>query len=392
MNIKKDFPIFKNNEKLIFLDSASTSQRHNPVIYAIEDFYKNYNANIHRGLYKLSVEASELYEEARKKIANFIRSEYEEIIFTHGATESLNIIANCLSENLNEGDSILLSEMEHHANLVPWQVIAKKKRLNLRFIPVDNEGNLIIDEKLFDNVNIVSVAHVSNALGTLNDIIRIEKLAHKNNALFVLDAAQSIGHLEIDVKKINCDFLAFSGHKMFGPTGIGVLYGKKELLENLEPFLYGGDMIKDVSLNDSEWNDLPWKFEAGTPNISGAIGLGKAVDYLNKTGIDNIKKHEEELTNYLIERLFELRDIKIYNPKERTGIVSFNVNKIHPHDIAELLGKEGICVRAGHHCCMPLMKKLGINGTVRISLSVYNDEKEIDKLIETLKEIIKRFD
>jgi len=392
MNIKKDFPIFKNNEKLIFLDSASTSQRPNPVIYAIEDFYKNYNANIHRGLYKLSVEASELYEEARKKIANFIRSEYEEIIFTHGATESLNIIANCLSENLNEGDSILLSEMEHHANLVPWQVIAKKKRLNLRFIPVDNEGNLIIDEKLFDNVNIVSVAHVSNALGTLNDIIRIEKLAHKNNALFVLDAAQSIGHLEIDVKKINCDFLAFSGHKMFGPTGIGVLYGKKELLENLEPFLYGGDMIKDVSLNDSEWNDLPWKFEAGTPNISGAIGLGKAVDYLNKTGIDNIKKHEEELTNYLIERLFELRDIKIYNPKERTGIVSFNVNKIHPHDIAELLGKEGICVRAGHHCCMPLMKKLGINGTVRISLSVYNDEKEIDKLIETLKEIIKRFD
>src|SRR3989344_546393 len=368
MNIKKDFPIFKNNEKLIFLDSASTSQRPNPVIYAIEDFYKNYNANIHRGLYKLSVEASELYEEARKKIANF------------------------LSENLNEGDSILLSEMEHHANLVPWQVIAKKKRLNLRFIPVDNEGNLIIDEKLFDNVNIVSVAHVSNALGTLNDIIRIEKLAHKNNALFVLDAAQSIGHLEIDVKKINCDFLAFSGHKMFGPTGIGVLYGKKELLENLEPFLYGGDMIKDVSLNDSEWNDLPWKFEAGTPNISGAIGLGKAVDYLNKTGIDNIKKHEEELTNYLIERLFELRDIKIYNPKERTGIVSFNVNKIHPHDIAELLGKEGICVRAGHHCCMPLMKKLGINGTVRISLSVYNDEKEIDKLIETLKEIIKRFD
>jgi len=392
MNIKKDFPIFKNNEKLIFLDSASTSQRPNPVIYAIEDFYKNYNANIHRGLYKLSVEASELYEEARKKIANFIRSEYEEIIFTHGATESLNIIANCLSENLNEGDSILLSEMEHHANLVPWQVIAKKKRLNLRFIPVDNEGNLIIDEKLFDNVNIVSVAHVSNALGTLNDIIRIEKLAHKNNALFVLDAAQSIGHLEVDVKKINCDFLAFSGHKMFGPTGIGVLYGKKELLENLEPFLYGGDMIKDVSLNDSEWNDLPWKFEAGTPNISGAIGLGKAVDYLNKTGIDNIKKHEEELTNYLIERLFELRDIKIYNPKERTGIVSFNVNKIHPHDIAELLGKEGICVRAGHHCCMPLMKKLGINGTVRISLSVYNDEKEIDKLIETLKEIIKRFD
>ena len=392
MNIKKDFPIFKNNEKLIFLDSASTSQRPNPVIYAIEDFYKNYNANIHRGLYKLSVEASELYEEARKKIANFIRSEYEEIIFTHGATESLNIIANCLSENLNEGDSILLSEMEHHANLVPWQVIAKKKRLNLRFIPVDNEGNLIIDEKLFDNVNIVSVAHVSNALGTLNDIIRIEKLAHKNNALFVLDAAQSIGHLEIDVKKINCDFLAFSGHKMFGPTGIGVLYGKKELLENLEPFLYGGDMIKDVSLNDSEWNDLPWKFEAGTPNISGAIGLGKAVDYLNKTGIDNIKKHEEELTNYLIERLFELRDIKIYNPKERTGIVSFNVNKVNPHDIAELLGKEGICVRAGHHCCMPLMKKLGINGTVRISLSVYNDEKEIDKLIETLKEIIKRFD
>ena len=390
MNIKKDFPIF--DRKTIYLDSASTSQKPIDVIETMSDFYERNNANVHRGLYDLSQESTELYEEARKKTARFINSEYEELIFTHGATESLNMIANCLAENLNEDDSILLSEMEHHANLVPWQIIAKKKKLKLKFIPVDESGNLIIDEKLFDNVRIVSVTHVSNALGTLNNIKKIEKLSHKNNALFILDAAQSIGHINIDVKEINCDFMVFSGHKIFGPTGIGVLYGKKELLESLEPFMYGGDMIKEVSLENSNWNEIPWKFEAGTPNISGAIGLGKAIDYINKIGIDNIKKHEEELTAYLIEKLSELENIKIYNPKERTGIVSFNLKNIHPHDVAELLGKKGICARAGHHCCMPLMKKLGINGTVRVSLSVYNDMNDIDMLIKILKEIKNKFD
>ena len=390
MNIKKDFPIFER--KIIYLDSASTSQKPIDVIEAISDFYERNNANVHRGLYNLSQESTELYENARKKIADFINSEYEEVIFTHGATESINIIANCLAENLNEGDAVLLSEMEHHANLVPWQIIAKKKKLKLRFIPVDDEGNLIIDEKLFNNVKIVSITHVSNALGTLNNIKIIEELTHRNNAIFILDAAQSVGHLDINVKKINCDFMAFSGHKMFGPTGIGVLYGKKELLDNLEPFMYGGDMIKEVSLEDSNWNDIPWKFEAGTPNISGAIGLGKAIDYINKIGIDNIKKHDEELTKYLIEKLSELESIKVYNPKKIIGIVSFNLGNIHPHDVAEMLGKEEICVRAGHHCCMPLMKKLGINGTVRVSFSIYNDKNDIDSLIEGLNGIKNKFD
>ncbi|MEK9184938.1 MAG: cysteine desulfurase, partial [Patescibacteria group bacterium] len=294
--------------------------------------------------------------------------------------------------SLKKGDVILLTELEHHANLVPWQVMSKKKGLKLRFIPVDNEGNLIIDEKLFNNAKIVSVSHVSNALGTLNDIKKIEKLTHKNNAYLILDAAQSIAHIKIDVKELNCDFIAFSGHKVFGPMGIGVLYGKNEFLESIEPFLYGGDMISEVSFQDSTWNDVPFKFEAGTQNIAGAVGLGKAIDYVNRVGINNIETYENELTNYLIKKLSGLEKIRIYKPKNISSIVSFNIKNIHAHDIAQLLNEHGICLRAGHHCCMPLMNKLGISGTVRVSLSIYNDENDVDILIEILKTIIKKFD
>src|SRR3989344_519176 len=292
MNIKKDFPIFKNKE-LVYLDSASTTQKPIEVINAIKEFYEKSNSNIHRGLYKLSEEATQLYESTREKVAKFINSNPEEIIFTRGTTESLNFVANCLGDLMKEGDIILLTEMEHHANLVPWQIIAKKNKLRLKFIPVDKNGNLIIDEKLFKDVKVVSVTHISNALGTINDIKKIEELTHKNNAYFVLDAAQSVGHFKLDVKKINCDFLAFSGHKMLGPFGIGALYGKKELLEKIEPFLYGGDMIKEVNLEESKWNDIPWKFEAGTQNVEGVIGLGKAIDYIDKLGFDEIQKHEK---------------------------------------------------------------------------------------------------
>lgn len=390
-DIKKDFPIFKNNKKLIFLDNASTTQRHYSVIYAIEEFYKNYNANVHRGIYALSEKATEMYESSRIKISDFINANQSEIIFTKGATESLNMIANCLSELLKEGDVVLLSEMEHHSNLIPWQIAAKRKKLILRFIPVDENGNLKIDEELFNNVKVVSIIHSSNALGTINDIKKIGDLAHRNNAYFIVDAAQSISHMKIDVKDINCDFLAFSGHKIFGPYGIGVLYGKENILNKIEPFIYGGGMIKEVSLHNSEWDDVPLKFEGGTQNISGAIGLGKAIDYVNKIGIGKIEEHDKELTYYLIKKLSKLKNIKIYNPDEIIGIVSFNINNIHPHDIAELLDKDGICARAGHHCCMPLMKKLNINGTVRISLSIYNDKKDIDKLVKSLNKICKRF-
>jgi len=390
MNIKKDFPIFKNKE-LVYLDSASTTQKPIEVINAIKEFYEKSNSNIHRGLYKLSEEATQLYESTREKVAKFINSNPEEIIFTRGTTESLNFVANCLGDLMKEGDIILLTEMEHHANLVPWQIIAKKNKLRLKFIPVDKNGNLIIDEKLFKDVKVVSVTHISNALGTINDIKKIEELTHKNNAYFVLDAAQSVGHFKLDVKKINCDFLAFSGHKMLGPFGIGALYGKKELLEKIEPFLYGGDMIKEVNLEESKWNDIPWKFEAGTQNVEGVIGLGNSIDYINKLDFNAIQKHEKEITEYAEKELSKIKELNIYSPKERTGIISFNVNGIHSHDIAQLLDNYNICVRAGHHCCMPLMKKLGISGTVRISLYIYNDKEDIDKLVDSLKLVIKEF-
>ena len=301
-------------------------------------------------------------------------------------------MAYSLTEFLKEGDAILLTELEHHANLVPWQVISKKKKLKLRFIPVDSEGNLLIDEKLFENAKIVSISHVSNALGTFNDIKLIEKLAHKNSAYLIIDVAQSIAHMKIDVKELNCDFLAFSGHKIFGPMGIGVLYGKSKFLNDIEPFLYGGDMISEVSFQNSKWNEVPFKFEAGTQNVAGAIGLGKAIDYINKIGIHNIKIYENDLTNYLIKKLSEVKKIKIYKPKNISSIVSFNLKNIHAHDISQLLDDRGICVRAGHHCCMPLMDKLGISGTVRVSLSIYNDKNDIDMLIETLKTITEKFD
>ena len=389
MNIKKDFPILRNN--IVYLDSASTTQKPQEIIDAIKEFYEKSNSNIHRGLYKLSEKATQLYESTREKVAKFINSNSEEIIFTRGTTESLNLIANCIGNIMKEGETILLTEMEHHSNLVPWQVIAKKNKFKLRFIPVDKNGDLMIDEKLFKNVKVVSVTHVSNALGTINDIKKIEELAHKNNAYFILDAAQSVGHFKLDVKKINCDFLAFSGHKMIGPFGIGVLYGKKELLEKIEPFLYGGDMIKEVNLNESKWNDIPWKFEAGTQNIEGVIGLGKAIDYIDKLGFDEIQKHEKEITEYALNELSKIKELKIYSPKERAGIISFNVKGIHSHDVAQLLDNYNICVRAGHHCCMPLMKKLEVNGTVRVSLYIYNAKEDIDNLVESLRLIIKEF-
>ena len=397
-HIKKDFPIFSrqiNGRDLVYLDSAATTQKPIEVIDSITSYYKNCNSNIHRGIYSISIEATELYENARNTIAKFINANSSrEIIFTRNATEAINLVANAwVSANLKEGDSIILTEMEHHSNLVPWQIIAKKLKLKLNFIKIQADGGLILDnlDDLFtDNAKFLSLTHVSNVLGTINPIKDIISKAHAHGITTLVDAAQSVPHMSVDVQNINSDFFVFSGHKMLGPSGIGVLHAKKDILENMEPFLYGGDMISNVSLREAQWNDVPWKFEAGTPNIVGAIGLGKAVDYLDNLGMSNIHKHEQELYSYAIDRFSDLKEFKIFgfeNKYSTGGVISFSYSDFHPHDIASILDGESIAVRAGHHCAQPLMEKLGVPATTRASFYVYNDESDIDKLFDGLQKV-----
>ena len=396
--IRKDFPILKvkvNGKPLVYFDNAATSQKPKQVIDALSDYYENYNANIHRSIHKLGEQATLAYENAHKKVAEFINSDPEEIVFTKGATESLNLVAYSLTENLKPNDEIILTQMEHHSNLVPWQQLAKKKNLKLNFVEFDEEGKLRLgqfEELLNKKTKIVSVVHMSNALGTINPVEEIAKtVKEKSSAYFIVDAAQSVPHMPVDVKKMNCDFLAFSGHKMLAPTGIGVLYGKKELLEKMQPFQYGGGMIKEVTFKDTKFNDIPWKFEAGTPNIAQGIGLAAAVDYLNKVGMKNIMNHGKELANYCYEKLSEIDEVEIYGPKERGALVSFNVKEVHAHDTATILDSEGIAVRAGHHCTMPLHSVLGIPASTRASFYLYNTKEEIDKLAEGIQKVIKVF-
>ena len=397
-DIKKDFPIFSrqiNGRDLVYLDSAATTQKPVEVIDSITSYYKNCNSNIHRGIYSISIEATELYENARNTIAKFINANSSrEIIFTRNATEAINLVANAwVSANLKEGDSIILTEMEHHSNLVPWQIIAKKLKLKLNFIKIQADGGLILDnlDDLFtDNAKFLSLTHVSNVLGTINPIKDIISKAHAHGITTLVDAAQSVPHMSVDVQNIDSDFFVFSGHKMLGPSGIGVLHAKKDILENMEPFLYGGDMISNVSLREAQWNDVPWKFEAGTPNIVGAIGLGKAVDYLDNLGMSNIHKHEQELYSYAIDRFSDLKEFKIFgfeNKYSTGGVISFSYSDFHPHDIASILDGESIAVRAGHHCAQPLMEKLGVPATTRASFYVYNDESDIDKLFDGLQKV-----
>ena len=397
-DIKKDFPIFSrqiNGRDLVYLDSAATTQKPIEVIDSITSYYKNCNSNIHRGIYSISIEATELYENARNTIAKFINANSSrEIIFTRNATEAINLVANAwVSANLKEGDSIILTEMEHHSNLVPWQIIAKKLKLKLNFIKIQADGGLILDnlDDLFtDNAKFLSLTHVSNVLGTINPIKDIISKAHAHGITTLVDAAQSVPHMSVDVQNIDSDFFVFSGHKMLGPSGIGVLHAKKDILENMEPFLYGGDMISNVSLREARWNDVPWKFEAGTPNIVGAIGLGKAVDYLDNLGMSNIHKHEQELYSYAIDRFSDLKEFKIFgfeNKYSTGGVISFSYSDFHPHDIASILDGESIAVRAGHHCAQPLMEKLGVPATTRASFYVYNDESDIDKLFDGLQKV-----
>lgn len=398
--IREDFPILSrqvNGKPLVYFDSSATSQKPSPVIAAINNYYKNHNANVHRGIHKLAEEATIAYEEAHQKVSRFIHGKgLEEIVFTKNTTESLNLLAYSLTKSLKKGDEIALTQMEHHSNLVPWQQLSKERGLVVKFIKIDQEGKLdpeSIQETITKKTKIVSLTHVSNALGTVNPVKEIGKIAHENGALFVVDAAQSVPHMPVDVTKLECDFLAFSGHKMCGPTGIGVLYGKKELLENLPPFLYGGEMISQVTFEDTSFAELPWKFEAGTMNIAEAVGLAAAIDYLTKIGMENVHQYEKSLTSYGYKILSDIPNLTLYGPSppERAGILSFNVSGIHPHDLSTLLDQDGIAIRAGHHCAMPLMNVLNVPGTARASLYFYNTREELDRLAESLEKAKKVF-
>lgn len=399
-NIRNDFPIFNrlvNGRKLIYFDNAATTQRPVQVIQAIRDYYENKNANIHRAVHTLSYEATVLYENAHKKVARFINAKnMREIVFTRNATEAINLVAHAWGLwNLHEGDEVIVSLMEHHSNIVPWQMLKKLRGIKLRFIPVDDSGELLIDEyrnMLNERTKLVAITHCSNVLGTINPVKEIVRTAKEAGAITLVDAAQSAPHIPVDVQDIGCDFLVASGHKMLGPTGTGFLYGREELLEKMEPFNYGGDMIEKVTTEGATWNELPWKYEAGTPNISGGIGLGAAVDYLTDLGMENVLTHELALTEYLLNLLKEIDGIKIYghqDVKNRLGVISFNIEGIHPHDIAGFLDEEGIAVRSGHHCAQPLMRRLGMDNAVRVSFYIYNTVEEIDKFIHILNKIKK---
>lgn len=388
---KADFPIFDNHPDLVYLDSAATSQRPKQVIKTITDFYEKENANIHRGVYTLSEHATQLYEQARKKIAKFINANEKEIVFTRNTTESINLLANSILPLIKEGkDEILLTEMEHHSNLVPWQQLAKKHNLKLKFIPLTENYELDYEKAkqlITEKTAILSVTHISNVLGTVNDIKQLIDLAKEKDTLTIIDAAQSVAHQKINVKELDYDFLVFSGHKMYGPLGIGILYGRESHLEKMEPMLFGGGMINSVSYENSTFREIPEKFEAGTQNIPGAIALATTVDYIESIGLEKIKEHESDLLKYALDQLSRLENIEIYSPQNEntSSIISFNLKNIHPHDVAEILNDNNVAIRAGHHCCMPLMKKLNLPGTCRISFSIFNTKEDIDKLIDALK-------
>ena len=391
--IRNDFSILRqeNDPLLIYLDSAATSQTPDPVIEAMDAYYRTYNSNIHRGIYRISEEATAKYEEARQRIGRFINARRSsQVIFTRNTTESINLVAYSWgSANLREGDEILVTVMEHHSNLLPWQLLSQRTGAKLRFIEVTDEGVLQLDgleTLLTERTKLVAMTHVSNVLGTINPVKEFTAAAHAIGAKVLIDGAQSVPHFDVDVQELDCDFLAFSGHKMCGPTGIGILYGKSDLLEEMPPFLGGGSMIRSVQRESSTYADVPAKFEAGTPAIAEAIGLAAAVDYLNQVGLEAIFVHEQELLEYAHQKLAEIEGITIYGPKPRqkTGAITFNLEGIHPHDIAGVLDTVGVAVRAGHHCAQPLMQKFGVIATVRASFYLYNKLEEIDILHEGL--------
>jgi len=399
--IREDFPILKrqvNDKPLIYFDNAATSQKPNAVIDAVDRYYREYNANIHRGIHKLAEEATVAHEEAREKVAKFINAKRTEVVFTRNTTEALNLVAYSWGRaNVGKGDKIVLTIMEHHSNIVPWQLVAEEKGATIEFVKIDENGELRQDEVhelIDDSTKIVCVASASNVLGTVNPVKDIGRVAHRFGALFLVDAAQAVPHMPVDVRDIDCDFAAFSGHKMLGPTGIGVLYGKSERLEGMPPFLGGGEMIREVHTTGASWKDLPYKFEAGTPNISGAIGLGAAVDYLRNIGMQNVLDHEKEITRYALDRMKGVEGLNIYGPLNmgrRIGVISFNLGDIHAHDLASILDEDGIAIRSGHQCAQPLMEFLHIPATSRASFYIYNTEAEVDVFMEALEKARKIF-
>ncbi|MFW6286252.1 MAG: SufS family cysteine desulfurase [Nanoarchaeota archaeon] len=395
-NKRLDFPILNQtikNHKLVYVDNGASTQKPQQVINSIVDIYENYYSNIHRGVHTLSESCTEKYEDVRNKAAKFINASRDEIIFTKGTTHGLNMTAFGLKHLLKENDEIILSDMEHHANLVPWQEIAKEKNLKLKFIKRNKDFSINLEhlkDIITNKTKIVSIPHISNVLGVINNIKKIEKITHNKGAYLIIDGAQSLPHMKIDVKKLNCDILSFSSHKMCGPSGVGILYGKKKILEKLKPFEYGGDMINEVNLQHSTYNKIPYRFEAGTPNIEGVIGFGSAIDYLNEITMDKIEKYENILTEHFLEKIKKLNNIQIHGPlksKNRASVFSFTVKNIHPHDVSTILDQKGIAIRGGHHCAMPLTKTLGVCATCRISFYFYNTIEEIDYIIQVLSQI-----
>ena len=400
LKYRTDFPVLDqqvHGKPLIYFDNAATTQKPRQVIQVISHYYENDNANVHRAIHTLGERATMLYEEARQKIADFINApSARQIVFTRGTTESINLVAASWGEAfIKEGDEIIVSEMEHHSNLIPWQLLAKKVGAVLRFLPFDENG--MIDfrdfEKIFsERTRFVAITNMSNVFGTINPVKKIIALAHEHDVPVLLDGAQSVPHLPTDVQQLDCDFLAFSGHKMLGPTGIGALYAKEKYLQEMPPYQGGGEMIQSVWLDRATWNEIPYKFEAGTPNIAGAIGLGAAVDYLQNIGMENITLYEQELTTYALQKMHEIEELTIYgNAPERGAVISFNLGEVHPHDLSHFLDQQGIAVRAGHHCAQPIMRKLNIAATTRASFYLYNTKQEIDFFVEQLKEAVKFF-
>lgn len=400
--LRADFPIFRrevHGRRLVYLDNAATSQRPQAVIDAVRQFYECYNANIHRAVHTLSHEATVAYEEAHKKVARFVGARsWREIVFVRNATEAMNLVAHAWGLwNLREGDEVVLTIMEHHSNIVPWHFLRKFRGVRLHFVDVDDQGRLRLDQyyELLDRprVRLAAFTMASNVLGTVNPVPEMVRAARERGVVTLVDAAQGAPHLPIDVQALGCDFLAASGHKMLGPTGIGFLYAREELLQAMEPFLYGGDMISRVTTEGAEWNELPWKYEAGTPNIAGGIGLGAAVDYLMHLGMDRVYEHERHLLAYALERLKSVPGIRLYGPEEgpRLGVISFTFEKAHPHDVAHILDESGVAVRSGHHCAQPLMHRLGMDNTVRASFYIYNDEEDVDVLVEALQKVVRIF-
>ncbi len=395
--VRADFPILNvkiHGKPLVYLDNAASSQKPLQVLEAMDRYYRELNANVHRGVHHLSEESTRRYEGARRRVARFINARSDkEIVWTRNATEAINLVAYSWGlANLKPGDEILVTEMEHHSNLVPWQIIAQRTGAKLRHLPIDDRGYLrvdLLDRFLTERTRLFAFTAMSNVLGTINPVRELVEAAHAAGALTLVDGAQSVPHMPVDVQALGCDFLAFSGHKMCGPTGIGVLYGRRDLLEEMPPFMGGGDMIREVHLDHSKWNEIPWKFEAGTPAIAEAIGLGAAVDYLSDLGMENVQAHESALVRYAMERLQDVEGLRILGPRpeDRGGVIAFTLGDIHPHDIAAVLDSEGIAIRAGHHCAQPLHERYGIMATARASFYIYNTPQEVDRLAEGLERV-----